>query len=81
MSTSESTVIVKAGVSDKSRWLAFGLCFLLGIFGAHHFYVGKSGKGVLYLFTGGLFLIGWIIDLFQILGGNFTDAGGAFLKK
>lgn len=33
-----------------------------GIFGLHKFMTGKVGMGILYLFTGGLFGIGWIID-------------------
>lgn len=44
------------------------LCLFLGFLGGHKFYEGKIGTGILYLFTGGLFLIGWLIDLFNILG-------------
>lgn len=51
----------------KNKWVAFCLCFFLGIFGAHKFYEGKTGMGILYLFTGGLFCIGWLIDLIVIL--------------
>lgn len=32
----------------------------------HKFYLQKMGMGILYIFTGGIFLIGWIIDLFTI---------------
>ncbi|MFR9048827.1 MAG: TM2 domain-containing protein [[Clostridium] leptum] len=32
------------------------------LWGGHKFYEGKAGTGILYLFTGGLFSIGWIID-------------------
>ncbi len=42
------------------------LIWLLGIFGAHRFYFGKPLSGVLWFFTGGLFLVGWIVDLFFI---------------
>mgnify|MGYP003315227783 FL=1 len=51
----------------KNKWVAFCLCLFLGFFGAHKFYEGKAGMGILYLFTGGLFCIGWIIDLVSLL--------------
>lgn len=38
--------------------------WILGIFGAHRFYFGKPLSGVLWCFTGGLLLIGWVIDFF-----------------
>jgi TM2 domain-containing membrane protein YozV len=40
--------------------------WLLGVFGAHRFYFGKPLTGVLWFFTGGLLLVGWIVDLFFI---------------
>ena len=52
----------------KSTGVAYLLWFFLGIFSAHRFYLGKIGSGILYLLTGQLFGIGWVIDLF-ILGG------------
>ena len=39
----------------------------MGYFGAHKFYEGKVGMGVLYLFTLGLFGIGWFVDLIVLL--------------
>ncbi|MCB0539327.1 MAG: NINE protein [Bacteroidetes bacterium] len=50
----------------KSKTAAYLLWFFLGAFSAHNFYLGKVGKGILYLLTGQLFGIGWIIDLFLI---------------
>lgn len=55
------------GVCAKNKWVAFVLCLLLGCFGAHKFYEGKVGMGILYLFTGGLFGIGWFIDCILLL--------------
>ena len=51
----------------KNKWVAFLLCLFLGFFGAHKFYEGKTGKGILYLFTLGLFGVGVIIDLVVLL--------------
>lgn len=51
----------------KKKWVAFFLCLFLGPFGAHKFYEGKVGMGVLYLFTFGLAAVGWIVDIFVIL--------------
>ena len=36
---------------------------------------------ILYLFTGGLFIIGWIIDIVKIATGGFTDNSGAPLRQ
>lgn len=52
----------------KNKWTAFLLCLIFGVFGAHKFYEGKIGMGILYLLTVGLFGIGWLIDLIVLLG-------------
>lgn len=67
--------------SDKKKSTAFFLCLFLGWMGAHYFYVGRIGKGFLYLFTGGLFIIGWIVDIFKVVNGSFRDNVGAPLRK
>lgn len=64
--TNTNTNIVGGGRA-KNKWVSFCLCLLLGYFGAHKFYEGKVGMGILYLLTFGLFGIGWIIDIFAIL--------------
>ncbi len=61
------------GVSRKDKTIALLLCIFLGVLGIHRFYVGKIGSGLLYLFTGGLFGIGWIVDICLIASGNFKD--------
>lgn len=61
------------GVSRKSKTTALLLCIFLGGLGAHRFYVGKAGTGILYLLTGGFLGIGWIIDIIRIAVGSFRD--------
>lgn len=51
----------------KNKWVAIILCVLLGWIGGHKFYEGKTGMGILYLFTLGLGGIGVIIDLITLL--------------
>ena len=65
-----------AETSSKSRGIALILCIFLGYFGAHYFYAGRIGMGILYLFTVGLFCIGWIVDIVRICKGTFVDSTG-----
>lgn len=51
----------------RNKWIAFILCLFLGVYGAHKFYEGRIGMGILYLFTGGLFCIGWLADCVRLL--------------
>lgn len=55
------------GGRPKNKWAAFFLCLFLGVVGGHKFYEGKAGMGILYLFTAGLFGIGWVIDCITLL--------------
>jgi TM2 domain-containing membrane protein YozV len=58
---------------NTSHSLLFGyLLWILGFIGAHRFYYGRQFTGTLYFFTLGLFLIGWLVDLFLIPGMNRT---------
>ena len=54
------------GKYSKSIFVCYLLWFLFGLIGLHKFYVRKTGIGVLYIFTGGLFLLGWVIDILLI---------------
>ena len=48
-----------------SQTIAYVL-WIVGFTGAHRFYYGRPITGIIWLLTGGLFLIGWILDLFLI---------------
>lgn len=65
--TNQNINHIHAGGRPKNKWVAFLLCLFLGVFGAHKFYEGKIGMGILYLFTMGLFGIGVVIDLIRLL--------------
>ena len=62
--------------SEKSRAVALAVCIPLGVFGAHRFYVGKIGTGILQLFTFGGFGLWWLYDLITLASGEFRDADG-----
>jgi TM2 domain-containing membrane protein YozV len=46
--------------------VAWILQTFLGVLGLHRFYMRKWLTGLLYLVTGGLFLIGWIYDFWTL---------------
>jgi TM2 domain-containing membrane protein YozV len=67
--------------SEKSRGLALALAALLGPFGAHRFYVGKTGTAVLMLCTLGGAGLWYLYDLILVAGGSFRDAGGRLVSR
>src|SRR5574338_395153 len=48
---------------DPQMILITALLGFVGLAGVHRFIIGQIGMGLLYLFTGGLCLIGTIVDL------------------
>ena len=66
--------------SDKSKKVALILCVFLGAIGMHYFYVGRIGKGLLYLCTFGLGGVGWIADIVKVATGGFKDNSGQYLR-
>ena len=67
---------------QKSWVVALLLCLFLGMVGAHRFYAGKIGTGIVQLLTlGGFFGVWVLIDLIMILIGKFTDKDGLALAR
>ena len=66
--------------SDKSRAVALTLGFLLGPLGAHRYYVGKIGTGVMQTLTFGGLGLWWLYDMILVTFGSFRDADGRRLK-
>ena len=66
------------GPSSYSRTVTLLLCIFLGVIGAHQFYVGKSGLGILYIFLVFIAVSPFLafIDFILILVGSFSDAQG-----
>ncbi len=71
-----------ANDGEQKDWLTtLLLCIFLGGLGIHRFYTGHTGIGVVQLLTGGGCGIWAIIDLIQIITGDFRDANGNPLLK
>ena len=64
-----ATFITNAVPAGKSKIVTLLLCIFLGYLGVHRFYTG-----ILYLLTGGIFYIGWIVDIIKIATGSYRDS-------
>ena len=51
---------------ERSLIVAYLLWLPLGILGAHKLYLRRPWIALLYFFTAGLFVIGWVVDLFTM---------------
>lgn len=67
--------------SEKGFVPTILLCLFLGVFGAHRFYVGKTGTAVVQLLTLGGLGIWSFVDLIMIIVGKFTDKAGLLVSN
>lgn len=70
-----------APATDKRILPAALLCFIVGVFGAHRFYVGKIGTAIAMIFTIGGLGIWTLIDFILIVTGSFKDANGVRITE
>ena len=68
------------GSGGKDQLIAAILCFVIGIFGVHRFYLGYTGIGILQILTLGGLGIWTLIDLIRILLGDLKPKGGEYGK-
>ena len=78
ITTNNSSIIPTSTTGDRSLIVAVLLWFFLGLLGIHRFYIGHIGMGVLYLLTGGLCGIGWLIDGILFLTGGLKPRNGNY---
>ena len=74
---SQKQKLLKPNSQSQNQWIVvLLLAFFLGFIGAHRFYVGKNGTGILMILTvGGIGL--WVLyDLIIIITGNFKTKEG-----
>ena len=67
--------------SPRSRTIALVLAGVLGVFGAHRFYVGKTRSAVAQLLTLGGLGLWWLYDLIVVASGSFRDAEGRLVSS
>ncbi len=78
ITTNSSSIIPTSTSGDRSLIVAVLLWFFLGLIGIHRFYLGHISMGVLYLLTGGLCGIGWLIDGILFLTGGLKPKNGNY---
>jgi TM2 domain-containing membrane protein YozV len=64
---SQVSNIAMTNEAEPTHSVLVGYIFwVLGFTGAHRFFFGKPLTGILWFFTGGLLLVGWIVDFFLV---------------
>ena len=67
--------------SEKSRGVALALATVLGVFGGHRFYVGKTGTGMLMAATLGGAGLWWLYDMILVASGSFRDVNNRLVRR
>jgi TM2 domain-containing membrane protein YozV len=70
----DARVLMLYEANKKTALVAYLLWFFLGLFGAHNFYLGRTGVAVTQLILS-LILVGMIITMFWVLVDAFLIPG------
>jgi TM2 domain-containing membrane protein YozV len=68
-------------VSDKSRLAVTLFAFFLGIFGAHRWYLGKTGTAIAMLLTLGGLGVWALVDFIMAVSGQMRDKENKLITK
>jgi TM2 domain-containing membrane protein YozV len=78
----DTTMVPYSGeASEKSRGVALALATVLGVFGGHRFYVGKTGTGILMAATLGGAGLWWLYDMILVASGSFRDVNDRLVRR
>ena len=72
--SNDARVLLLYEANKKTALVAYLLWFFLGLFGAHNFYLGRTGVAVTQLILS-LILVGMIITIFWVLVDAFLIPG------
>ena len=72
--SNDARVLMLYEANKKTALVAYLLWFFLGLFGAHNFYLGRTGVAVTQLILS-LILIGMVITIFWVLVDAFLIPG------
>jgi|GEM_PF-916586 len=76
-SDAKGNALAAPDAKDSYKWSSTVLFAMLwGLFGAHRFYVRKTGTGIIWFCTLGLWGVGALVDLIMIARGSFKDKDG-----
>ncbi|HEY4322311.1 MAG TPA: TM2 domain-containing protein [Gemmatimonadales bacterium] len=67
--------------SPRSRTVTLLLALVVGVFGGHRFYVGRTQSAILQVVTVGGLGIWWLYDVIVVASGSFRDAEGRLVAN
>lgn len=70
---------LQGDVSPFGRGFAL-LLSVIPIPGLHRIYVGRMASGLVWCLTGGMFIVGQVVDFVKILFGRFRDENGRLVR-